>query len=81
MNFQLIETQTGTHLWAETYNRDIQDSGIFDVQDYITDRVVATVADSYGILVRSMATALENKQEEDLTAADWVIRLYGYRQK
>ena len=34
---QLIDTATGTHLWAERYDRDLTD--IFAVQDDITSRV------------------------------------------
>ena len=61
LNVQLIDAQTGTNLWAETYNRDLQNSDIFTVQDEITDRVAATVADNFGVLVRSMVAVLEAK--------------------
>ncbi|SJM31744.1 adenylate/guanylate cyclase domain-containing protein [Mesorhizobium delmotii] len=39
---QLIDTATGTHVWAERYDRDIQ--GIFDVQDEIIGMIVATLS-------------------------------------
>ena len=51
---QLVDTQTGAQLWAETYNRDLQTSTIFAAQDDVAARIVATVADSYGVLVHSM---------------------------
>jgi TolB-like protein len=35
---QLIDTTTGTHLWAERYDRDIAD--IFAIQDDVTRRIV-----------------------------------------
>jgi adenylate cyclase len=38
---QLINAATGTHLWAERYDRDLTD--IFAVQDEITSRVVAAI--------------------------------------
>jgi adenylate cyclase len=38
---QLIEAETGKHIWAEKYDRNLQD--IFEVQDDITARVVAAV--------------------------------------
>jgi adenylate cyclase len=38
---QLIDAQTGKHLWAEKYDRDLTD--VFVVQDEITDVVVATI--------------------------------------
>jgi TolB-like protein len=36
---QLVEAETGNHVWAERYDRDLSD--IFVVQDEITERVVA----------------------------------------
>jgi len=78
LNIQLIDTSTGTNLWAETYNRDLQSSDIFTVQDEITDRVAATVADNFGVLVRSMVAALESKPDEELTGNEYVIRFFGY---
>ena len=38
---QLIDTLTGNHVWAERYDRELAD--IFDVQDEITGKIVATI--------------------------------------
>ena len=38
---QLIEGETGNHIWAERYDRDLQD--IFAVQDEITSMVVGAI--------------------------------------
>jgi TolB-like protein/Flp pilus assembly protein TadD len=38
---QLVEAETGNHIWAERYDREAAD--IFAVQDDITERVVATI--------------------------------------
>ena len=38
---QLIEIATGRHLWAERYDRDLED--VFAVQDEITHAVVAAI--------------------------------------
>jgi TolB-like protein len=38
---QLIDAETGKHIWAERYDRELRD--LFAVQDEITERVVATV--------------------------------------
>src|SRR4030095_4166312 len=68
---QLVDVQTGTQLWAETYNRDLQASTIFDAQDDIAARIVATVADSYGVLVHSLRAAIRQKDDADLTPVEW----------
>ena len=42
INAQLIETASGTHLWAERYDRPMQD--LFIVQDALVNRIVGSVA-------------------------------------
>ena len=75
---QLLDASTGTHMWAEAYDRDLAGAGIFEVQDDITDRVVATVADPYGVLVRSMAVAVRDRPVEELSAQELALRCSAY---
>ncbi len=39
---QLIDSETGNHIWAERYDRDLED--IFDLQEEITRNVVGSIA-------------------------------------
>src|SRR6266403_1722251 len=78
---QLVDTQTRTQLWAETYNRDLQASTIFAAQDDIASHIVATVADSYGVLVRSMRAAMRQKDDADLTPVEWQFQYFAYREQ
>ena len=80
VNVQLVDAHTGASLWAETYDRNLKTGGIFEAQDAIRDRVVATVADSYGVLVRSMAANIQDRPDEELSASNWLARLFAYRQ-
>jgi serine/threonine-protein kinase len=80
INVRLIDVETGSHLWAETYDRQLTSANVFDLQDDITDRIVATVADSTGVLVRSMSGALRDRPIEKLNLDELVIRYYGYGQ-
>ncbi len=41
INAQLIEAATGRHVWAERYDRELED--IFDLQDEITQTIVAAL--------------------------------------
>ena len=43
INVQLIEARLGTHVWAERYNRKLEDE--FEVQDEITHRVASILAE------------------------------------
>jgi TolB-like protein len=81
VNVQLIDVAAGTQLWAESYDRDLETSGVFAAQDDVAARVVATVADSYGVLVRSMTAALQGKDDAELTASEWMFQLFAYRQQ
>jgi TolB-like protein len=66
---QLIDAATGRRLWAETYDRDLDE--IFAVQDEITDIIVATLAGQIEHLeLRRAAT----KPDDDLAAYDCLLR-------
>ena len=54
---QLLDAEDGTHMWAETYDRDLTAANFFEIQDEITDRVSATIADERGILWEADAAA------------------------
>lgn len=74
---RLVDADTGGHLWAETYDREGV-AGAFEVQDEIASRIVATVANPSGVLVRSMAMALRGRPIEALTAGELGVRYHAY---
>jgi serine/threonine protein kinase len=78
INVQLVDAANGVQLWAETYNRELGDSGPFETLDDVTDRIVATVADGHGVLVRSMATATREKPLQEASASQLVSRWFTY---
>jgi TolB-like protein len=66
---QLVDAATGQRLWAENYDRELDD--IFAVQDEITNIIVATLAGQIEHLeLRRAAT----KPAEDPVAYDYVLR-------
>jgi adenylate cyclase len=50
---QLVDAATGNHLWAERYDRELED--IFAVQDEITETIVAAIAPEIDLLERQRA--------------------------
>ncbi len=50
---QLIDAETGNHLWAERYDRELED--IFAVQDEVTEAIVAAIAPEIGDVERERA--------------------------
>jgi Flp pilus assembly protein TadD len=69
---QLVEAETGNHVWAERYDRDLAD--IFAVQDEITERVVAAIEPE---LYAAEQVRSQSKPPNSLDAWECVIRALG----
>jgi TolB-like protein/tetratricopeptide (TPR) repeat protein len=69
---QLIETKTGTHVWADRYDRDMAD--VFLVQDEIVNQIVGKIAGSYGAIERNEANAAARKSPNEIRAYDLVLQ-------
>ena len=78
---QLIERVSGSQLWGEVYDRDLSVAGAFEVIDGITDRVIATVADPYGVLVRALTEMASTKSLSQLTPYEAVLLYYYFHQR
>lgn len=67
---QLIEAETGNHLWAEQFDRELED--IFAVQDEITQRIVGALQPEIGAAERERA---RRKSPDSLDA--WALYHQG----
>ena len=63
---QLIDTETGNHLWAERFDRRLED--IFDVQDEITEKITGRVEPEVGAAERERVARAPRR---DLRAWDY----------
>jgi predicted Zn-dependent protease len=70
---QLIEATTGTHLWAERYDRELAD--IFVVQDEVSQTVASTLV---GQIERSHANRARRRPTESWAAYDYVLQAREY---
>lgn len=66
---QLVDAETGHHVWADRFDSTISD--IFDVQDEISSKIVATIQPELAQAEREKATI---KRPENLTAWDLTLR-------
>jgi TolB-like protein/class 3 adenylate cyclase len=66
---QLIDAITGTHLWAERFDRNLKD--IFDLQDQITSSIVAALTPK---LEEAEIERAKRRPTESLTAYDCYMR-------
>jgi len=75
INVQLIDAASDTHLWAETYDRELSAENIFDIQSEITKAIAAALN---SILSTADQEALEVLPTQSLAAYDAYIRGRGW---
>ena len=66
---QLVEAESGNHVWAERYDRELED--IFEVQDEVVQTIASAVPGRLGEVAVERARL---KPAENLTAYDYVLR-------
>ncbi len=66
---QLIDALTGRHVWAERYDRELED--IFAVQDEITEAIAVAVAPAF---VTAEERRAQRKAPENFDAWDYTMR-------
>jgi TolB-like protein/DNA-binding SARP family transcriptional activator len=66
---QLIDTETGAHIWADRFEGDLRD--IFALQDQVTERIVSAV--ELNVQVAEIKRT-RTKPTESLTAYDFYLR-------
>jgi TolB-like protein/Tfp pilus assembly protein PilF len=77
----LVELSSGRQVWGESFDRAFDEQNILDIQDDLTDHVVASVADPYGALMRDLSRAVALKPPEQMTAYETILRHFIYRQR
>jgi adenylate cyclase len=70
---QLIETEAGTHIWAERYDGSMDD--IFDLQDTITEQVAGALQPSIRLAEIERS---RRKRAQDLGAYDYTMRAFRH---
>ena len=66
---QLVDAETGRHLWAERYDRDLAD--LFAVQDEIVARVVGAIEPE---MLKTETLRARQKSPEELSGWDQIFR-------
>ena len=69
LNAQLIDTRTDTHVWAEQYDRDLND--LFAIQSEIAQKVAEQL---HAKLSASEKASVEERPTQDLVAYDFYVR-------
>ena len=78
---QLVDSATGAHLWADTYDRRFEADQVFALQDELIPRIVSTCGDRFGVLARSISEAVRGKDAAQLTPYEALMRGFGYHHR
>ena len=65
---QLIDATTGSHVWAERYDRPLDD--LFAVQDEVTQTIAASLGGMHGVVADAGRNVARRKPPENLQAYD-----------
>ncbi|HUU72848.1 MAG TPA: adenylate/guanylate cyclase domain-containing protein [Burkholderiales bacterium] len=76
---QLLDAKNGAHVWAETYDRQLDPENLFSVQDEITNQVVARIGDIHGAVNRADMQKVRAKSKATLEDYDCVLKTYEYQ--
>src|SRR6185369_14836219 len=72
---QLIEAETGAHLWADKFDSPMDD--VFDLQDRVTIAVAGAIEPS---VRQAEIQRAGRKPTENMQAYDWLLRAIGVQQ-
>ena len=60
---QLLDATDGNHLWAETYDRNLSDTSVFEIQDELSQKIASVLGDLHGVLGQ---VRFDRLKQEDL---------------
>ena len=75
---QLTDGMDGVQLWAKTLERQLDVATLLDMEDEIADRIVASVADEYGVIPSKLKREASGKPPSDISAYEASLLFYHY---
>jgi TolB-like protein len=78
---QLVDCNSGVHLWAENYDRSFSSHASTEVFDDVVPKIVSTIADTHGVLPRSMSEALRTIDPLKLRPYEAMLRSFAHFQR
>ena len=70
---RLHDAATGAQLWAQTYDKSLSASNVFEIQDDIRDQVAAMIAGTTGVVARHQAGEVRARRTENLASYECVL--------
>jgi adenylate cyclase len=76
---QLLDGRNASHIWAQTFDRDLSASALFEAQDDIANKVVAAIADTHGAIALARVQETRRKAPDSLLSYDCVLLAQEYQ--
>ena len=74
---ELVEVENGEKIWSSAYDRTLSAAELFQIQDDISQSIVAAIADEYGVI--SQLTRERSRHDTtSLSSYECVLRAYHY---
>ena len=71
---QLIDAETGAHIWADKFDRKMAD--IFLVQDEIVGQIVGKIAGGFGAIEKTEVSSIARQSPDQIQSYDLVLRAH-----
>ncbi len=75
---KLTDTRDGRKLWGQTHDHHIESSSIEQVEQEIVSQIVATIADSFGVIPRTIAKEVLSHQQDSLSKYEAILRFHHH---
>lgn len=78
---RLVSGDTGSDIWNDTYDRELNVDNLLNLQDEIANKIVATIAQPYGVIVRKEMAVAKNNKPSSLSSYKALLGYYAYYQR
>jgi adenylate cyclase len=78
LTVRLADAANGQQLWGEALDCSLQDTTIVDCEHSVVDQVVATIADNFGIIPRTLTKEVLAQHDDSLTDYEAVLRFHHH---
>ena len=75
INTDLIDTTTGRNQWGETFQYDLDDTSLFEIEDEVASQVSGALADDLGVIFRKLQS---ESYEEHIKPSDVTFAILAY---
>lgn len=78
LTIRLADTISGRQLWGQTLDCGLQNGSVFESENNVVDQIVATLADSYGVIPRTLTKESLTRPTDSPEAYQAILHYYHY---